>query len=276
MVSGRVLYVLVISRINAFNPNVICDDVQYVSDLDEIERHEDGFSAFFPPTYRYGGSTKFISSNLTSIEDRDICVDGETIFNDSVRLYDDGTHGDDVAGDGIFSRSCVYLCDAVFNSSPNPTWLFSARKTIHGAHIMSVDPHVGTEIPNENSLIPPTAGNIFSMFRSLSTLVEKTKSLITAHPSQSPSWTPSSQLSTYPSSFPSLTSNPTVSWSAAPSAVPSSMAPTSNSTVFTIDLDIDSVLDTITWSFHFFLWFFFYPFYECPVVRAIFDKIWNL
>jgi hypothetical protein len=37
------------------------------------------------------------------------CVDGATEAAD-ITLYDDGTHGDDFAGDGVYSRGCLHLC----------------------------------------------------------------------------------------------------------------------------------------------------------------------
>jgi len=65
---------------------------------------------FVPMVYYEGSSTKFISTTgQTTIEYRNLCVDGNS-YNGEISLYDDGTHGDDFANDGVFTRGCVHLC----------------------------------------------------------------------------------------------------------------------------------------------------------------------
>ena len=51
---------------------------------------------FFPSKIFGDGTTKLVINKA---------------INNPVTLYDDGTHGDDSAGDGLFSRACITMSD---------------------------------------------------------------------------------------------------------------------------------------------------------------------
>eukprot|EP00550_Attheya_septentrionalis_P003205 CAMPEP_0198286700 /NCGR_PEP_ID=MMETSP1449-20131203/5698_1 /TAXON_ID=420275 /ORGANISM="Attheya septentrionalis, Strain CCMP2084" /LENGTH=823 /DNA_ID=CAMNT_0043984485 /DNA_START=392 /DNA_END=2864 /DNA_ORIENTATION=+ len=77
--------------------------------LDSIK--ENGLDYFVPSAYFYGESTKFVSTTLKTLDHPSICVDGKLTHSEII-LNDDGEKGDDVAGDGIYSRGCIHLCDS--------------------------------------------------------------------------------------------------------------------------------------------------------------------
>lgn len=62
-------------------------------------------SNFIPSVYYNGGSAKFVTSKegMTTLDHAWLCVNGSN-NSGPIQLYDDGTNGDDVAGDGIYSR----------------------------------------------------------------------------------------------------------------------------------------------------------------------------
>ena len=62
-------------------------------------------SNFIPSVYYDGGSAKFVTSKegMTTLDHKWLCVNGSN-NSGPIQLYDDGTNGDDVAGDGIYSR----------------------------------------------------------------------------------------------------------------------------------------------------------------------------
>jgi len=65
-----------------------------------------------------------------------LCVDGAT-SNESIRLYDDGTHGDDFADDGIFTRDCVYYCSSKVDF--RDYFGFAMASEIYGANLIVMD-----------------------------------------------------------------------------------------------------------------------------------------
>jgi hypothetical protein len=70
---------------------------------------------FVPSAYFYGESTKFVSATRKTLYHDYICVDGNTHTQSEIQLYDNGKFGDDVAGDGIYSRGCIHFCDRNVN-----------------------------------------------------------------------------------------------------------------------------------------------------------------
>jgi len=90
-------------------------------------------SDFVPRAY-FGGSggVKFIISQTsrTNIDDSSLCVDGATMYSGRIDLFDDGSHGDDVAGDGIYLRDCVRFCagSGAENIDSNDYWGFAMEK----------------------------------------------------------------------------------------------------------------------------------------------------
>ena len=62
-------------------------------------------SNFIPSVYYDGGSAKFVTTKegMTTLDHGWLCVNGSN-NSGPIQLYDDGTNGDDVAGDGIYSR----------------------------------------------------------------------------------------------------------------------------------------------------------------------------
>lgn len=105
---------------------------------------------FVPSAYFLGKATKFVTTEdgLTVIDDPQICVDGKT-ESETIELFDDGTHGDDIAGDGVYSRSCVHFCEATVNFED--VWGFAMEKNdaAGAARLIVVDPSLEGEIPAE-------------------------------------------------------------------------------------------------------------------------------
>ena len=64
-----------------------------------------------------------------------LCVDGATSSSGAIELYDDGTHGDDVAGDGIYTRDCVHYCSVDFSDY----FGFAMQASIGGASLTVMD-----------------------------------------------------------------------------------------------------------------------------------------
>ncbi len=66
---------------------------------------EANINLFAPSAYFRGGATKFISSEgVTDLDTDKLCVDGAESYTGPIQLYDDGTHGDDFANDGVYTR----------------------------------------------------------------------------------------------------------------------------------------------------------------------------
>ena len=59
---------------------------------------------------KMGSSTKFISNYKTEINHAYFCVDSSESNDGVIQLYNDGTHRDDFANDGIYTRDCVHFC----------------------------------------------------------------------------------------------------------------------------------------------------------------------
>ena len=78
-------------------------ELAYISTLDKIQGSSgNSYSStkrFFPKFIFGDETTKIVQNGKTSAYER------------HHKLYDDGTHGDDIAGDGIFSRSCISMND---------------------------------------------------------------------------------------------------------------------------------------------------------------------
>jgi len=79
---------------------------QYLERLKGIDNQVNNFA---PSVYYKGKSTKFISTQRELLNHPWLCVDGATSYQE-IDLYDDGTHGDDFADDGIYTRDCVHYC----------------------------------------------------------------------------------------------------------------------------------------------------------------------
>ncbi len=72
----------------------------YLSKIREVN-----INLFAPSAYFRGKSTKFISSDgVTELNTDKLCVDGAGSYTGPIQLYDDGSHGDDVAYDGVYTR----------------------------------------------------------------------------------------------------------------------------------------------------------------------------
>ena len=83
--------------------------------LSSMNRNGNQVNNFVPSAYFLGKATKFVTTEegLTEIDDPNICVDGKE-ETEIIQLFDDGTHGDDVAGDGKFKL--VYEAAVVYES----------------------------------------------------------------------------------------------------------------------------------------------------------------
>lgn len=102
-------------------------------------------NVFYPSAYFYGSAVKLVSAaGLTSITNNFLCVDGKTSPG-RIDLYDDGTHGDDVAGDGLYSRACVHFCQSRINYAD--IWNFAYHQTFNSADLIVVKPEFKNQIP---------------------------------------------------------------------------------------------------------------------------------
>lgn len=117
----------------------------YLARLKKGTRQVNGF--FAPSVYYEGKSTKFISPSQTTLTSDWLCVDGATTSTYKIELYDDGTHGDDVANDGIFTRDCVYICTSRVNFSD--FFGFAMTADINSATLAVMDASKKGTVPYE-------------------------------------------------------------------------------------------------------------------------------
>lgn len=92
----------------------------YFTDLERLlivkdEGENKRVNNFAPSAYYEGQSTKLISTRsdfvMSPVHNKGLlCVDGGTEPVSNIELYDDGSHGDDYANDGIFTRDCIHFC----------------------------------------------------------------------------------------------------------------------------------------------------------------------
>jgi len=107
---------------------------------------------FVPSVYYNGQSTKFITAEEgeTTIESPFLCVD-YGIDSSQIQLYDDGTHGDDVANDGVFTRDCVHFCTSVVDFSD--LYGFAYHQNIYN-NLIVMDPAKKGTVPYQELLTP--------------------------------------------------------------------------------------------------------------------------
>ena len=103
-------------------------------------------NTFVPSIYFGGSAVKLVSaSGMRDITHEQLCVDGET-SSTKIFLYDDGTHGDDVPGDGIYTRACVHFCQSFINY--NDIWNFAYQQNFMSADLTVVKPGLKGQIPH--------------------------------------------------------------------------------------------------------------------------------
>jgi hypothetical protein len=111
-----------------------------------------GISNFVPSAYFEGGAVKFVTTrNDRQIDHPELCVDGTTTA-EAIQLYDDGTNGDDVAGDGVYSRACVHFCASFVNYTD--FWGYAFEREINGVKLIAVDPNLEGKIPSVTLPMP--------------------------------------------------------------------------------------------------------------------------
>jgi len=112
-------------------------------------------SNFVPSVYFHGETVKFVSTFKTSfLNDIQLCVDGNT-QSTPIQLYDDGTHGDDVAGDNVYSRDCVHFCQSYVKFADY--WGYAFERQVEGARLVVIKPSLRGKIPARklpNTLYP--------------------------------------------------------------------------------------------------------------------------
>ena len=81
-------------------------ELEYIASLDKIPQGGNSYrpAMRFFPKFMFGDETTKIVQN------------GPT--NKLFKVYDDGTHGDDISGDGLYSRSCISMNDLQLNYNP--------------------------------------------------------------------------------------------------------------------------------------------------------------
>eukprot|EP00592_Proboscia_alata_P008002 CAMPEP_0194353762 /NCGR_PEP_ID=MMETSP0174-20130528/2011_1 /TAXON_ID=216777 /ORGANISM="Proboscia alata, Strain PI-D3" /LENGTH=847 /DNA_ID=CAMNT_0039122437 /DNA_START=193 /DNA_END=2736 /DNA_ORIENTATION=+ len=98
--------------------------------------------------YFEGEGSKFISSTGDQTVDMGkLCVDGGASYSGPIQLYDDGTHGDDFAGDNIFTRECVHFCTVDINF--DDYFGFAMEEKINNARLIVVDASLKGTVPYE-------------------------------------------------------------------------------------------------------------------------------
>lgn len=103
-------------------------------------------SIFYPSAYFQGSAVKVVSANaFSSMYHPFLCVDGGTRAT-TFQLYDDGTRGDDVAGDGIYSRACVHFCESVIDYSD--FWDYAFHQNFYEADLIVVRSNLQNKIPH--------------------------------------------------------------------------------------------------------------------------------
>ncbi|GKY91002.1 hypothetical protein MPSEU_000073000 [Mayamaea pseudoterrestris] len=103
-------------------------------------------NVFYPSAYFVGSAAKFVSATgLKELNQPQLCVDGATVST-KIALYDDGTHGDDVANDGIYSRGCVHFCEKIVNLGD--IWNFAYQQNFNMADLTVVDASLKGKIPH--------------------------------------------------------------------------------------------------------------------------------
>jgi len=113
-------------------------------------------SNFVPSAYFLGESTKFISTEIDSLDDENICVDGNSAYSGPITLYDNGMNGDDIAGDGVFSRDCVHFCSSIVDL--NDLYGFAMSHNVRSSRLSVVDSALRGKIPYESINTPLLPG----------------------------------------------------------------------------------------------------------------------
>lgn len=106
-------------------------------------------SSYIPTAYFQGESTKYISTEHTKVFDENLCVDEQTTATD-IQLFDDGTNGDDIANDGIYSRSCIHFCRANYDD----IWGFAFERDVWDARLTEVQSNLKGTIPSTDITSP--------------------------------------------------------------------------------------------------------------------------
>ena len=102
-------------------------------------------NVFYPSAYFVGSAVRMVSATgLTSFYSPLVCVDGETVAS-TIYLRDDGKHGDDVAGDGLYTRRCVHFCESSVDFAD--VWNYAYHQTIQNADLIAVTASLQGEIP---------------------------------------------------------------------------------------------------------------------------------
>jgi len=111
---------------------------------------------FVPSAYFEGSSTKFISTHETTVDHRLLCVDGGTSYDGEISLYDDGSHGDDFANDGVYSRGCVHYCSE--NVDLDDIFGYAMEYNVADSRLIVVDASLKGTVPYETLDTPLTPG----------------------------------------------------------------------------------------------------------------------
>jgi hypothetical protein len=127
--------------------NTTCPVVQKIPTNFLLALNATGTNVFVPSGYFFGTAVKMVSaSGLRSFTHPFLCVDGATVAT-TITLRDDGLNGDDVAGDGLYTRACVHFCEPKVDFSD--IWHFAYQQSIQSADLIVVDPSLQGQIPYE-------------------------------------------------------------------------------------------------------------------------------
>lgn len=133
-----------------------CGDSLTETYLSGLLENEEVFN-FVPSVYYMNSSTKLISTRGDSFDHYLVCVDGARTSDGPIQLYDDGTHGDDFAGDGVYSRGCVHYCLDCVNL--DDFFGYAMMDTIGSqSRLVVMDPAIKGTVPYETLDTPLTPG----------------------------------------------------------------------------------------------------------------------
>lgn len=144
---GAMVCHILLSHSSTVTANTVCPSLQSqvvpTNFLNALKPSQ--ANVFVPSAYFFGSAVKMVSAaNLTNFYHSMLCVDGATTPT-RIYLRDDGQGGDDVAGDGLYTRACVHFCESVVNYAD--MWNFAYHQTIQAADLVAVRPNLRGTIP---------------------------------------------------------------------------------------------------------------------------------
>lgn len=122
---------------------------------------DESVNLFAPSVYYSDSKTKYVTASVNQEQTLDnlwMCVDGASASTGPIKLYDDGTHGDDFANDGLYSRDCVHFCSSAVNFSDLYGFAMSDMFD-GGSHLIVLDKAKRGTVPYDEVETPLITGS---------------------------------------------------------------------------------------------------------------------